>query len=229
MNIQKLQSIIQQFETYCDLNGPLPLDQNTNNWKWEGKDYPRIRSLQEFKEIILMIPNTIKNVLTFNGAQDPEIEILKNFGCVDNHIDIDYESNPEKHDLHNLSLDDKLLNSFDLVLLNQTIEHLYDPILCLKNILPYIRKGGYIYVNAPSNNIPHGEPHHFYTGFTPLGMGAILEAAGYNCIVIGYWGNSAYTDFIFKYNTWPDYRQLPQNMENQKTCPCIVWGWGVKS
>ena len=51
----------------------LPLDFNNKNWKWEDKDFPRVISLLEFKSFLEKIGNPIfQNVLSFNGANDPE-------------------------------------------------------------------------------------------------------------------------------------------------------------
>jgi SAM-dependent methyltransferase len=219
--IQKLQNLINKFYDKKDLFYNLPPDRNNRKWKWEGKDYPRVQSLLFFEEIYNLNCSRAQNLLTFNGAEDPEVEIV---GAL-KHFNVEYEEDIVNHDLHNLNLDYGEI--FDFVLLNQTVEHLYDPITCLKNIKKYMKNNSCIYINAPANNIPHGEPHHFYTGFTPMGIGAILEAAGFNVFSIGYWGNRKYVDFIFKHNTWPDYRQMG-NLINTKECPCIVWAFGEK-
>lgn len=219
--IEKLQNLISQFNYKKDLFNDLPLFKNNKKWKWEGKDYPRVQSLLFFEEIYNSKYSNLKNLLTFNGYEDPEVEIVK----PTLHVDIAYENDPKNNDLHNLNINHG--EEFDFVLLNQTVEHLYDPISCLKNIKRYMKNKSAIYINAPANNIPHGEPHHFYTGFTPMGIGAILEVAGFNVSHVGYWGNKKYTDFIFNYNTWPDYRQMG-NLVNTKECPCIVWAIGEK-
>jgi len=199
----------------------LPFERNTYNWKWEDKDFPRVQSLLHFEDDIrLNGARDLKTGLIFNGETDPETEILKL-----QYTNIDYEADPNKHDLHNLRIEDK---QYDFAMLNQTIEHLYDPIRCLKNVAKHIRPGGMVYLNAPANNMPHGEPHHFYTGFTPAGIGMVLDSAGFKVKSVGYWGSYHYLELLFRMRRWPDYKDLPHYIGNDIGCPCIVWAWGEK-
>lgn len=226
INISTILNSIKDFEyRYSQKYNILPLGRNNRKWTWEEKDYPRVQSLLHFEDIINYLGGKIKleKLLTFNGKDDPEVEIL----APSEHLDINYEDDPAHHDLHTLELLPELEGHFDIIMINQTLEHVYDPILCLKNVRKYLKTDGLLYINVPSNNIPHGEPHHFYTGFTPIGVGALLEASGYEIGSMGYWGSQHYINFLFAHNTWPDYTQLPV-MHNDKKCPCISWAFGVK-
>ena len=108
------------------------------------------------------------NVLSFNGNNDPEYEYI-NCKTITNY---NYEDDKINNDLHNLNLH---RTDFDFVMLNQTIEHLYDPITCLKNIYKHLNKNAIFYANVPANNKPHSTPEHYYTGITPTGLGVIAE------------------------------------------------------
>ena len=70
-------------------------------------------------------------------------------------------------------------------MLNQTLEHLYDPILCLNNVFNHMRTGGILYANVPAVNIPHLTPFHYYTGYTATGLGAVVKSAGFEILKIG--------------------------------------------
>jgi SAM-dependent methyltransferase len=197
----------------------LPLERNNLSWKWEGKDFPRVISILEFSEFVKMRSLKVEKLLSF-ASQDPEVEIL-NPKSISNYP---YDENPTNYDLHTLNLPDK---DFDFCLLNQTLEHLYNPIECLRNISPYLKTGGIIHVNAPANNIPHMVPYHYYTGFTLIGLVAALETAGYSVINCGQWGNLEYLTKMFSRMNWPDYRDLTTH-RNEFNYPAIVWANAIK-
>jgi SAM-dependent methyltransferase len=194
----------------------LPLEFNNKNWKWENKDFPRVISLIEFKEFMEVNNNPkFENVLSFNGQNDPEYEYLN----YTNIINFNYTDNPIKYDLHNLDIDKK---DFDFFMSNQTLEHLYDPCLVLRNIYDHMKPGGIVYMNLPSMNMPHSTPLHYYTGFTPVGLGCIFKQAGFEILDIGFWGNSNYYDFVLNKGIWPDYRQMT-NYSYEKDKEAITW------
>jgi len=194
----------------------LPEEFNNKNWKWEGKDFPRVISLLEFKEFLEKSGNpTFKNVLSFNGANDPEYEYLN----YENIINYNYTDNPYKYDLHNLDLDRK---DFDFFMSNQTLEHLYDPCLVVRKIYDNIKSGGIVYMNLPAINMPHSTPLHYYTGFTPVGLGCIFKQAGFDILDIGFWGNTEYYDYTLMKGFWPDYKQMT-NFSSEKDKEAITW------
>ena len=203
-------------QEYINRYNPLPLEYNNKNWKWENKDVPRIPALLEFRRYSEKYNFNFKKVLSFNGQTDPEYEYLK----YDYMYNCYYEDNSEKYDLHNLQLDQ---NDFDFVMLNQTIEHLYNPFLCIDNLYKYLKTGGYLYANVPSNNIPHSTPEHYYTGITPVGLGVMMKSSGFEILEIGQWGNKNYLNYIFKMNNWGDINYSSNPCINDLDCPLITW------
>ena len=199
----------------------LPNTKNNKRWKWEGKDLPRVISLLEFGDYVKENELSFSKTLCINGESDPEYEYVS---CGQKTI-VHYESDPINHDLHSLSLQDR---DYDFVMLNQTLEHVYDPILCLNNLYLHLRPGGMLYANVPANNIPHSVPFHHYTGFTPTGLGAITQVAGFQILNIGQWGNYEYLQKIFSTQDWPDYRQLVNPGVNEFENPAIVWIFAKK-
>jgi len=199
----------------------LPIEKNNKNWKWEGNDFRRVISLLEFEEFISSNNLSFEKALGLNGENDPEFEFVS---CRETTI-VRYEDDIINHDLHNLNLPCK---DYDFVMINQTLEHVYNPILCLQNAYSHMRKGGILYANVPANNIPHSTPHHFYTGITATGLGAMAKTAGFEILKIGQWGNYEYLQKIFSTHDWPDYRMLANPGINEFENPVDVWIFAIK-
>ena len=206
-------------EEYKKRYVPLPVYKNNKKWKWEGKDFPRVISLLEFERYIDKYQFQINDLLVFNGKDDPELEYLdgriKNIHCYN------YEDDINNHDLHSLSLDKK---DFDFVCLNQTLEHVYNPYQCLKNIQDHIKVGGYLYMNVPACNAPHSEPFHYYTGYTPMGLVALTHQLGFKILEVGQWGNEEYMVKLWTRRPgWSDYSELTNPGLNETQNPVITW------
>lgn len=187
---------------------PLPMEKNDKKWKWEGKGFPRVVSLLEFELYVKQFNIKPDKLLTFNAGNDPELEYLDYKEVVN----IEYNESTGENDLHNLNAD---IRNIDFVLLSQTLEHLYNPILALKNIYNLLSEGGYIYASVPVVNMQHSTPYHHYMGFTPVGLGCLFEEAGYKIIKIGQWGNQKYINYIFNLGVWADYKNLSKGIKSK--------------
>ena len=187
---------------------------NDGQWEWENKAFTRITSLIEFRKMIKELGISSDKMLVMNGEGDSELEfITKEYVSYCNYV-----SNPDLYDLHTMDLDDK---DFDFVICNQTIEHLYNPFVSVKNINSHMKMDGYFYATVPVNNMPHDTPIHFYTGFTAVGFGALVEECGFEVVKLGQWGNFEYLEKMFVENKWADYRQV--SWKNDVTCPIDCW------
>tara|TARA_R100000315_G_C5200950_1_gene118158 strand:+ start:190 stop:903 length:714 start_codon:yes stop_codon:yes gene_type:complete len=212
-------------EEYKNRYHPLPLERNNKNWRWEGKDFPRVISLLEFERYVQKYNFQIKKLLLLNAewhGSEPEVEYLT--GRYKSVLGINYSDNPEKYDLHRLQIKHK---DFDFVMLNQTLEHVYNPYTCLTNIKKHMVKDGYLYINVPACNIPHSEPFHFYTGYTPMGLAALAHETGYEILEIGQWGNKEYLGRLFGITGerwWAEYNMLNAPGINEIENPVITWG-----
>lgn len=199
---------------------PLPIYKNNKRWRWEGKDFPRVISLLEFEKIVEKYNFQIEKLLVFNGLEDPELDYLE--GRIKKIYNVEYEKNPEKGDLHTLDLP---IKDADFVLINQTLEHIYNPQQCLFNIMNHMKVGGYLYTNVPACNVPHSEPFHFFTGYTPMGLAAAAYQVGFKVLEIGQWGNLEYLIKLWTRNPgWSDYTQLQNPGLNEPHNPVITWG-----
>jgi hypothetical protein len=176
-------------------------------------DPPRIASLLDFKEWIIKYNIHNGSSLLYSCDSDPEL----------NYIDYKQQSYIPypPYDLHNLNIIEK---NHDLVIFNQTLEHLYNPFMCLKNLYDHTKPGGFLYTTVPIINIPHMRPIHFW-GITPIGLCILMMSVGFNVLECGYWGNKQYIDYIFTNNNWPTYENIcEQNgLSYNEVCQTQTW------
>lgn len=55
---------------------------------------------------------------------------------------------------------------FDMVLVSQVLEHIWNHNNFFENIVASVKKGGYIWVSCPASNKVHASPDYFSAGFT---------------------------------------------------------------
>lgn len=201
---------------YLKKLSPLPLELNTKNWKWEGKDFPRVPCILDFREWVQKYNLTNVDKLLCTSLSDPELE----FVTYNEKEYMPYENG--NGDFHTLLLD----KQFDFIVFNQTIEHLYNPFLSLKNLYDITKEGGYLFTSVPTINIPHMVPFHF-NGYTPIGLCMLMKSIGFEIVELGYWGNYKYLSQLFSKHDWPSYQDLiDQNgnitNEPQNTMQCWI-------
>src|SRR5262249_3488029 len=155
-------SFIEQHSTeeYAHRYVPLPLEKNSKSgWNWKGRDFARVISLLEFDRFVQEHNISAEKLLAINGSSDPELFFISHRKM----LAADYDADSQRYNLHTLDLPEK---DFDFVMANQTLEHVYDPVLCLRNIYDHMRPGGILYFNVPVISILHSMPFHEYTGYT---------------------------------------------------------------
>jgi len=218
-DIQEIYQIYLRNNNFKYLNKCVGIDQrkNTKMWTWDGKDFPRVAAMLDLQEYVEKYNIKSENMLLFY-ENEPEMEYIPH----KNKYIYDYEKN-EKYDLHQLEIPDK---DYDFSMLCQTLEHLYDPLMCVKNIYKYLKDDSYFYINVPTINIQHMLPYNFYTGFTPVGLGCLLKNAGFKVLEIGHWGNFSYLNNLFLNKQWSDYNSI--NLINDFTIPCQTWALAKK-
>lgn len=182
---------------------------------YKGIDLPRLMSLLDFKEwVVKHRLNDGSSSLCCTSDEDPELNYLS----IATSRYLKYPPN-DLHDLKHVS------ETFDLFLLNQTLEHLHSPLVALKEINRTIKIGGYFYTTVPTVNIPHLTPIHFQH-FTPVGLCTILVSAGFEIVECGYWGSLSYVEYIFRHGKWPGYEDLaraPGGFNYSPDCQAQTW------
>ena len=63
-------------EEYTHRYANLPLEKNNKNWKWEGKDFPRVVAVLEFEKFITENSLSFDKALCITGMDDPEYEYV---------------------------------------------------------------------------------------------------------------------------------------------------------
>lgn len=166
-------------------------------------EFPRLVIILEFKRLIAAHAINSERLLMLNGGAfaDPEAQYLP-------HRDVDYadyEADPERHDLHRLQLSN---DDFDFVLMSQTLEHLYNPLLALTKLRSVMRPCGWLWTSVPTVSRQHQLPLHFQTGFTPIGLACLLQQSGFELVEIGQWGNTKYISHLFDLELLPTIHDL---------------------
>lgn len=166
---------------------------------WHLHDFPRVWIILDFKEWISKYTIDNGESLGYTSKIDPEIGFLK-------YKKMDYLPYPE-YDLHK-ALPEK--NKYDFFVFNQTLEHLYNPLLAVSNIYDAIKPGGYVFTSVPVVTIPHMVPFHFGT-FTPMGLCMVFMSVGFEVCETGQWGNSDYISKLFATQAFKSYEDLKKD------------------
>ncbi len=191
---------------------PCPL--RSWDYSWKNNDYPRVWCTLDFQFWMNKHGLSSPAVLGYTCETDPELEFLQ----PSEKILVDYPT----HDLHTIGT--SFPHTFDFFLFNQTLEHLYNPFLAMKNIYDCMKPGGVVFTSVPTINIPHMTPIHF-GGFTPMGLATLCMSAGFEVLELGQWGNLEYIQRLWSTHQWPGYTTLQKNnrVTNERNNCCQCW------
>jgi|TARA_B110000305_G_C19465813_1_gene657858 SAM-dependent methyltransferase len=211
--VKKEQSYLQKYDVLSN-DDKIFLDNFLShiNYRWDVRDYGRVRAVLDFHEWVNKFEIKPERI-AYTDQDDPELKLI-NFK---NSSSIHY--NGSNGDLHNIEYEDE----FDFFLFNQTIEHLYNPFLCIYNIYKSLKPDGYVFTSVPTINIPHTTPIH-YNGFNPMGLAMLFKSCGFNVLEIGQWGNYEYISKLFSNHQWPSYSSLSENgIKNEERNVAQCW------
>tara|TARA_Y100001970_G_scaffold23424_1_gene27487 strand:- start:2453 stop:3130 length:678 start_codon:yes stop_codon:yes gene_type:complete len=206
--VQQVKKDNSYFDKYKSMP-PCPVKQWNNNWR--GHDMPRNFAILDFIDWTKKHDINIGDELGITSNSDPELEFIN----YKNKTLLKYPP----HDLHIYY--GKYEFKFDFFIFNQTIEHLYNPFMALKNIYNYIKPGGYVFTSVPTINIPHMTPIH-YNGYNPMGLALLFLSTGFEIIEIGQWGNFEYISKLFRTHTWPDVTQVSHENQERNVAQCWI-------
>jgi SAM-dependent methyltransferase len=187
---------------------------NTFNLLTANRDYPRVPIVLDFFEWVRTYNISSPQRLLTTDPTDVEMHNLRYSEpakvCAHVHRTVGHDPK-SKHfgkelgDLHKMDDSVQLRGQpFDLAVVSQTLEHLYDPLLSLVNLRHKLRHGGLLFTSTPAVNRPHMTPYHF-RHYSPHGLAALLTQAGFEILETGQWGNKEYLDNLFKLGgmNWP--------------------------
>jgi len=88
----------------------------------------------------------------------------------------------------------ELDSSFDAILCTEVIEHISNPIACLKEFSRLLKPGGYLILTAPFSSLTHFAPHFYYSGFSRYFYEKELADSGFKILKLIPNGN--YFDYL---------------------------------
>lgn len=114
--------------------------------------------------------------------------------------------------------------SYGLIVLDQVLEHVVDPLRALRNVLEYLPSGGRVFVSTPFLIRFHPSPVDLWR-WTSDGLAILLSNAGFEQVQSDAWGNRACV--VANFERWVDYKP-GLRMDNERNFPVTVWAWGTK-
>jgi SAM-dependent methyltransferase len=115
--------------------------------------------------------------------------------------------------------------TFDVVICEQVLEHVIDPIAAARNLRGLCEPGGHVIVSTPFLVRVHELPMYGmrdYWRFTPRGLAALLEHAGLVVDTVDSWGNRSCV--VGNFDRWPAYRRW-HSLRNEPDLPLQVWAF----
>jgi len=118
--------------------------------------------------------------------------------------------------------------AFDLILLEQVMEHVLWPFRAAKHVHQMLRPGGWVVVTTPFLVKIHAYPVDCCR-WTPLGMKHLLAEGGFclDQITAESWGNR--DAVIGGFSKVPSYRKWLHSLRNEPNFPVMVWAFAQKS
>jgi SAM-dependent methyltransferase len=185
--------------------------------KLRGVDAPRPFCILDFQTWLAQHSVPTQNVLVTHKP-DPEVALLPPSAVI---TEARYE---DGHDLHTINLPQK---NFDLAIVSQTLEHVYNPTQVMERICAHLKPGGYFFTSVPTTNIPHDTPFHFQQ-FYPAGLATLGMQTGFDIVEMGFWGNQEYLLKLFSTYEWTDIYGL-DDLTADPRYPVACWALFRKS
>lgn len=114
---------------------------------------------------------------------------------------------------------------FDVVVCEQVLEHVVDPVAAARNLRSLCRPGGLVVVSTPFLIRVHELPMYGmfdYWRFTPRGLRTLLESTGLEVESVGSWGNPEAV--LGNLHRWSALRRW-HPMHNEPDLPVQVWAF----
>jgi SAM-dependent methyltransferase len=120
-----------------------------------------------------------------------------------------------------------LPETYDLIIIEQVLEHVLWPHRAVKNLFSMVAPQGYLLVTTPFMVGVHNAPIDC-SRWTELGMKQLLCEAGFSpdAISTGSWGNRQCIKASFR--RIPRYHPFFHSMENEPKFPQVVWAFAQR-
>jgi SAM-dependent methyltransferase len=114
---------------------------------------------------------------------------------------------------------DDLPGPFDLVICEQVLEHVLDPVTAVRTLRRLCKQDGHVLVSTPFLVPLHGAPGDYWR-FTPAGLARLLESQDLHPLWVRSWGNRQ----VIKANFDRWVSRFPwQSLQNEERLPVVVW------
>lgn len=111
---------------------------------------------------------------------------------------------------------------FDVVLCEQVLEHVNDPITAVRTLVSLCRPGGWIVVSTPFLVRLHRHPYDHWR-FSPSGLQILLEHGGVKDVEVHSWGNRSCVRSNLE--VWRHLRPW-HRLTDEADYPLVVWAYG---
>jgi len=113
---------------------------------------------------------------------------------------------------------------FDVVICEQVLEHVRDPIRAVRTLRDLCEPGGHVLVSVPFLIRVHPYPGDYWR-FTKEGLEVLLRHEGLEVVEVGSWGNAACVRANLR--TWAHHRPW-RSLRNDPLLPVSVWALGAR-
>lgn len=117
------------------------------------------------------------------------------------------------------------LSGADVVICEQVLEHVRDPIAAAKGLVALARPGGLVVVSTPFLIHVHRSPGDYWR-FTEDGLELVLRSAGLEQLRVDSWGNRRCVKANF--GRWARYERW-HSLTNEPDYPLVVWASGRRT
>jgi SAM-dependent methyltransferase len=119
------------------------------------------------------------------------------------------------------------IDSYDLVICNQVLEHVIDPVRAAKTLHDICEPGGTVLVGTPFLLRVHFHPGDYWR-FTEDGMRLLLEHAGLKVLSTHSWGNRGCVKANLRSPRWAFYWPW-RSLRNDPLLPVVVWAYATRT
>lgn len=116
---------------------------------------------------------------------------------------------------------------FDVIFIEQVLEHVQSPPSAVKNLYDSLSDGGHLIVTTPFLLKVHDAPGDYWR-WTEDGLRLLLQGAGFHAedISTGSWGNRECV--LANASDWAWYEPGKHSLENEPELPVVVWAFARK-